>query len=406
MSGQLIITNYLNNNKKYILTAYRQFDRIFDLDFFPSAGSDLGNIYIGLVRDIADNINAAFIEYKKDMRGYLSLDDNINFFFLNKKNTTKLCVGDYIIVQVIKEPIKTKDAVLSSEINIPGTYCACSCKNNVTESRNNIAFSKKINNSILIDEYKSLEDFKNKVINSLDSYDLSKFNIIIRTESAKALINQICDDVLIQIQCIKNILNSAENKPLYTCLYKGKPSYISLIDKIGSSVDEIITDVPVLYDEIKKYNSNNNTKLYINGKITLNTIYKINDAVNEALSKKIWLKSGGFLVIEQTEAMVVIDVNTGKFQKGKNPENTFLKINKEAASEIGRQIRLKNLSGIIIVDFIDMKEQNNIQELLSHFKDILSHDPVQTNLIDITALGLVEITRKKTKMPVSQLLIY
>ncbi|MBE5939869.1 MAG: ribonuclease E/G [Lachnospiraceae bacterium] len=400
MNSKLLVTKYTDkNNNKYILTANRQFDRIFDLDFTPVTGTDLGNIYIGLVRDIAKNINAAFVEYSKDKKGYLSLETNISPVFLNKKNTSKICEGDYILVQVEKEPIKTKDAVLTTNISIPGKYCVFSY------GKNMIGFSGKIKKDILDSSYMGIDAFKEQVSECIGKYMPDNCGFIIRTEAAKASVNEIETEAAKLFNIYNDIISSAAGLKLYTCVYQAKPSYISIIEKHLSSTDEIITDSEKIYNELYEYFDNTDKlRLYEDTRISLSSFYNIETAVGEALNKKIWLKSGGFLIIEQTEAMTVIDVNTGKFEKGKNSEETFLKINKEAASEIGRQLRLRNLSGIIITDFIDMKSEEHKKELITHFSDVLSHDPVKTVLVDITKLGLVEVTRQKIKMPISQFL--
>ena len=134
----------------------------------------------------------------------------------------------------------------------------------------------------------------------------------------------------------------------------------------------------------------------------LRALYHLETELDHATSKNVWLKSGGYLVIEPTEAMTVIDVNTGKNVDKKSPEDTYFKTNMEAAVEIAAQLRLRNISGIIIVDFIDMADEEHNTELLNSFKRILSSDPVKTTLIDMTSLGLVEITRKKIKRPLME----
>ena len=121
--------------------------------------------------------------------------------------------------------------------------------------------------------------------------------------------------------------------------------------------------------------------------------------MDRACQKHVWLKSGGYLVIEYTEAMVVIDVNTGKYSGKKNQEDTIRMTNREAAEEISRQLRLRNLSGIIMVDFIDLKRQEEKNELIDYLKRLVRHDPVKTTVVDMTQLNLVEITRKKEKKP-------
>ncbi len=121
--------------------------------------------------------------------------------------------------------------------------------------------------------------------------------------------------------------------------------------------------------------------------------------LEECLSKRVWLKSGGYLVIEPTEALVVIDVNTGKYSEKKTMKETILKINLEAAEEIGRQLRLRNLSGIILVDFIDMEEEEHKKLLLDRLEKVVGKDPIKTLVVDITRLNLVELTRKKIQRP-------
>ena len=131
-------------------------------------------------------------------------------------------------------------------------------------------------------------------------------------------------------------------------------------------------------------------------------LYSLETQLSQALGERVWLKSGGYLVIQPTEALTVIDVNTGKFEGGKKREAAFLKINREAAAEIARQLRLRNLSGIIIVDFINMEEEESKEILLSELDGRLRRDPVRTTLVDMTKLSLVEITRQKRERPLAE----
>ena len=133
--------------------------------------------------------------------------------------------------------------------------------------------------------------------------------------------------------------------------------------------------------------------------ISLANLYSLESVMDQACQKRVWLKSGGYLVIEYTEAMVVIDVNTGKYSGKKNLADTIRMINLEAAAEIGRQMRLRNLSGIIMVDFIDMKEDSDKTLLMDTLRELVRKDPVKTTVVDMTGLNLVEITRKKEKRP-------
>lgn len=133
--------------------------------------------------------------------------------------------------------------------------------------------------------------------------------------------------------------------------------------------------------------------------VALIKLYRIEKTLEEALNKKVWLKSGGYLVIEPTEALTVIDVNTGKYAGKKNLRDTIMKINLEAAEEASRQLRLRNLSGIIIIDFIDMEMEEDRKRLLKKLAEWCGRDPVKTTVVDITKLNLVEVTRKKIRRP-------
>ena len=166
-----------------------------------------------------------------------------------------------------------------------------------------------------------------------------------------------------------------------------------------------MTDEPEIYERIVNYRMENpgfclpNVRLYQDDRLQLYKLYSVRTRLREALSKKVWMKSGGYLIIEPTEALTVIDVNSGKMIAGKDMEKTYLNINLEAAKEIARQLSLRNISGIIIVDFISMRPEEHNQKLMSVFGNLLKKDPVRTKLIDITPLGLVEITRMKTSKP-------
>ena len=132
-------------------------------------------------------------------------------------------------------------------------------------------------------------------------------------------------------------------------------------------------------------------------------LYSFDLEIQRALQKQVWLKSGAYLIIEPTEALVAIDVNTGKAIKGKQKEETFLKINLEAAVEIARQLRLRNLSGMILIDFISMKAEEHRRKLMEEFQRLVSYDPIKTVVVDMTKLDLVEVTRKKEKPPLHEL---
>ena len=343
----------------------------------------VGNIYLGYVKDIAKNINAAFIEIADGIKGYLPLEETKYAVFANNKNTDKLCQGDKIIVQVAKDAMKTKDLVLTTKFSLAGRY---SC---ITHGDTRISISKKIQD----------EEFTTSVLDATKDLVSDKYGVIFRTNSYGADLDEIKSEIISLRDKYDEIKSIGITRPGKTCLYiKEHPIIATLRDRIMDEDCTIITDVKSIYDEatelFKSYNLKPVIKLY-DDDYELYKLYSLNSLVESLNNKKVWLKSGGYLIIESTEALTAIDVNTGKYDKGSNKEAAILKINMEAVAEIALQLRLRNISGIIIVDFINMTEPENMSKLIAFMKTCLKEDFIQANFVDVTKLGLMEITRKK-----------
>ncbi len=241
----------------------------------------------------------------------------------------------------------------------------------------------------------------------MEDFRHEEYGFIIRTNAVN-----IDDEVLrLEAQTLIKLygetLEHARYKTPFSLIHKTLPGYLCDIrDGLSETLTEIITDDKKLYEEIsgylKHYQKEDSSKLkfYEDPLLSLKKLYSIDSGLENALKKKVWLKSGGTIIIEPTEALTVIDVNTGKAIYGKRQvQETFLKLNLEAAEEIAKQIRLRNLSGIIIVDFIDMEDKSAKSNLMHAFAEYLKKDPVKTVLVDMTALNLVEVTRKKVRKP-------
>ena len=179
-------------------------------------------------------------------------------------------------------------------------------------------------------------------------------------------------------------------------------------DIYSRNLEEIITDIPGIYEKLKEYLKDfipeeaDKLSFYEDKLLPLHKLYRLEHALDEVQQEKIWLKSGGFLVIQQTEAFVSIDVNSGKYTGKKKAEETYRKINLEASEEIARQIRLRNLSGIILIDFINMQNPDHQDELFHVLQKYLRKDPVKARAVDITPLHILEMTRKKVRKPVRE----
>lgn len=360
--------------------------------FQEDSVSYIGNIYIGHVRDVVKNIEAAFVEFSPDTIGYLSLK-NISPVFLNRKNTNKVCEGDTIIVQVAKDRIKTKDAVLTGNFELAGRFLV------ITHGKTGISVSSKIRDEQYKKEIREkLADFMEKNLPATDCY-----SIIIRTEGYQAKLEEIKKELLNLNAEYQKILELAKTRQKYYLLKLADTPVLRFV-KSGMEKDrecEIVTDDEKIYkylSEQKLYEVYQKCKLrfYEDALLPLYKLYNLPSIFEEVYSSKVWLKSGAFLVIEYTEALTVIDVNTGKCERGKSKELTFFQINLEAALEIARQIRLRNISGIIIVDFIDMEVEEYTRKLLEYMREVVSKDSIRTTVVDITKLHLMEITRKKT----------
>lgn len=351
------------------------------------ADSILGNVYRARVSNLSPNINAAFVDIKKGESCYLSMDDY---------HGEKLKVGDLVTVQVVRDKIKTKRYAVTTDISLQGDYA-------VTTLFAPVGVSSKITDSARKKELKTL--MQNLLIAEQDAqFYLAEGNVaeierikkltlggIIRTQAEHAEDAAITREIEGQARLLYSIMKKSEYATQYTCLYHTEVEYIKDIRRMHALQDvEIVTDIPEVTEAISEI------PLYTD-EYTLTLRYSLASLLEKTLSKRAYLKSGAYLVIEPTEAMTVIDVNSGKSIKGKNAEKQFLKINIEAAKEIARQLRLRNISGIVMIDFINMKEESHNHELMKNLAEYVRTDPVRTTVVDMTKLGLVELTRQKGK---------
>ncbi len=387
--------------------------------------SILGNIYVGKVRNIVKNIHAAFVEFQKGQMGYLSLDtscvpihtDGVPF------QPGRVLIGDEIIVQVSGEAVKTKPPTLSGKIELTGKYVVLSSvgecvqtkqgtfglhpsekKESDTERSENEQID---NDRQPVRVSKKIQDKKKRaeLRELLTAYCTPEYGLVARTNCTLASEEMIRQEVENLIRCYQRITTYGKHKAQFSLLRQSPGGYLSQIrDSYQNRLTRILTDDDDLYQNIREFLSENewedagllerwNSE---NGK--LDAVYQISRTLDHALMPKVWLKSGAYLVIQPTEALVSIDVNTGKaVTKKKDIQQTFRKINQEAAFEIARQLRLRNLSGMILIDFIDMKSKQDQQDIMDILRQAVSQDPVQTTVVDMTKLGLVEVTRKKIR---------
>lgn len=438
MGNTLLITKINRNQKTFISTALYSEKHLLELNLEPlEQQSILGNMYVGRVKDVVKNLNAAFIEIAPGKPCYYSLEDYKNPVFVKKINSPRLVQGDEVVVQIIKENIKTKPPKVSTNLNFTGKYLVLTTENRVlgiskkldTETRKKL---KEDLNYILGNkntEHGTDEKLKEDLIN-FEKSDISheykdshldesyqnenpeetlEFGIIVRTNAALASREELQREYERLKQEYEKVQETARHRTCFSCLKERKPEYLESLKQINmEELERIQTDDRGMFGEIRQflqeYQPEDLAKLsfYEDRLLSLNQLYNLEQRLQEALQEKVWLKSGAYLLIQPTEALTVIDVNTGKSVAKKQVQEHYRKVNLEAAKEIAYQLRLRNISGIIIVDFIDMKSQEAREELMQTLRSCTRADSVPVQVVDMTRLNLVELTRKKVKKSLAE----
>ena len=348
----------------------------------------IGNIYVGKVKNIVKNIDAAFVEIKKGVLCFLPLSEAEGAIFTTNKEHEKLVVGDELLVQVLKDGVKSKAPVVSTNLNFTGRYFVLT-----TKRKDELGISNKLG-----------EEDRKRLQAYAAGKDDDAFGMIIRTNAKNATEDELNAEYEYLKEVHNKVVNFGVHKTVFSLLMQDEAPYIKQLRNIRQDeLDEIITDDKNIYDEAYEFlaahqpGDLDKLRLYDDPSYSLWNLYGLETLLDDATRTRVWLKSGGYLVIEPTEALTVIDVNTGKYEGNKNAEATFLKINQEAAFETAKQLRLRNISGIVIIDFIDMKTEADKLEVLSTLNHALKRDPVKATLVDMTKLNLAEVTRKKVK---------
>lgn len=379
----------------------------------PEEEGLLGNLYIGRVENVVKNLNAAFIRISPEQICYYSMDEYKNPLFTKKISQKKpLVEGEELVVQVSREALKTKEPAVTTNLNFTGKYAV------LTTENQSLGVSSKLS--------KTDRERLKKVVENIEHPD---FGLILRTNAANASDEEILAEIQDLAEEWQILKETARHQTCYTCLKKEPPTYLKeLVNLPTTSIDEIIVDDRTLFELLCSMHGIRETDLWTKGSVSvpidevkisntltlkyyndallrLSALYSVKSSLENALAEKVWLKSGAYLIIQPTEALTVIDVNTGKNVAKKDMQENFLKINKEAAIEIAYQLRLRNISGIIVVDFMNLASKDAEAELMSSFRAELRKDPIPTQLVDMTKLGLVEVTRKKVRKSLGEVLI-
>ena len=360
--------------------------------------SYVGNIYVGRVQNVLPGMEAAFVDIGKGRNGVLYAGE-VNYDEADldgelPRIEEQLKAGQTVLVQVTKDPMGTKGARLTQHLSIAGRYCV------LAPGEGMLGISRKLP-----------DDERERLRVILKAIRPEGYGLIVRTAAEGATREQLEADVSRLVRIWEQVDERAKKaKPLET-VYEEPDLVIRVIrDVFGPEYTELIVDSEQLASQIRDYLGDVSPELVDRVKAhapqteegqepeNLFDAYEVTNQIRRALEKKVWLKSGGYLIVEKTEAMWVIDVNTGKFVGERNLEATVLKNNLEAAEEIARQLRLRDMGGIIVIDFVDMLVPANRDEVLKRFKRELARDKTKSRVMEISKLGLVQMTRKNVSV--------
>ena len=336
-----------------------------------------GNIYIGSIKNIVPGIKAAFVDIGKEKNAFIHFED---LYKINEE----IKLNKKILVQVQKNPIKQKGAKLTANIKLTGRQIVLMPKTNF------ITISRKIED----------EDQKQRLKEIVEKHIPNGFGAIIRTSCISATEEEICDD----IQRLLNRWNKIQKKMLENesnlpCLIEENNDIIKslILGTADGNMNRIVTNNEMFNKEIENfleaYNLDNNVKVELEKDVFEK--YTMQKELQELENNKVWLRCGGYIVIDKTEALTAIDVNSGKCVGKNNLEDTILRVNTEAAKEIAKQLRLRDIGGIIIIDFIDMQEDISKTKLLNCFVEETKKDRAKVQVEGFSKLNLLELTRKQ-----------
>jgi ribonuclease G len=365
-----------------------------------SARGLVGNIYLGRVARVLPGMQSAFIEIGIGRAAFLHVAD-IFMERVNGHNETKpierlLSEGQSLMVQVIKDPIGGKGARLSTQIGIAGRLLV------YLPQEHHIGISQRIQNEA---EREHLREMLQQLLPEGE-----KGGFIIRTVAESASEKELHNDVEYLSKLWSGIQETAKSAPAQSLLYQDLHLPLRVIrDFVGEETERLLVDSGETFDQMRHFAENYSPNVYpalehYLGERPLFDVFAVEEEIERALARRVDLKSGGYVIFDQTEALTTVDVNTGGFVGGRSFDDTVFRTNLEAAQTIARQLRLRNLGGIILVDFIDMETLEHREAVLAELRKALARDRTRTTVNGFTQLGLVEMTRKRTRESLAHVL--
>jgi len=367
-----------------------------------------GNIYKGKVENVLPGMQAAFVDIGLDKNAFLYVKDALpnTYFDEDDENVDPVQYKDYqiedllkpgqeIMVQIMKEPIDSKGARITTHITLPGRYIVLMPTVEYT------GISRRIENDEARDKLKKMaEELKPRGM-----------GLIVRTAAEDCTRDDISNDINFLLKLWDNIKQKQKSGVIPRIVHKDiSIVYRTVRDMFTKDIDRLVINNKEHYEKVGEMAMMISPHLkskveYYNKDYDIFEYYQVEAQVSKIMNRKVWLKCGGYIVIDQTEALTSIDVNTGKFVGTVDLKDTVLKTNTEAAREIAKQLRLRDIGGIIIIDFIDMANEEYESVVIEALKNALKKDRTRTNVLGMTQLGLVEMTRKKVRQRIEKILL-
>lgn len=364
-------------------------DRLVEV-FWADQEENVGNIYKGRVKDVIPGLSCAFIDIGHAKNAFLYAGDIAR---VNKgaSITDVLKSGQEVMVQVKKEAFAEKGARVTGDITIPGHFLV------LLPFQNDVSISRKI-----------VDDGRRRHLrNLIEKNKPERVGIILRTACLEAEDNEIMGEMRRLLEVWQEVKYRYDKNKAPNLIYEDVDVLDrALRDYLDNDIRRIIINNMKLKDKIEQFISRQGVGSNINIQFAEGDLfekYGMEKDIRKALRRKVWLKSGGYLIFDATEAMTVIDVNSGKFTGKDNFEDTVHRLNLEAAAEIPRQLRLRSIGGIILIDFIDMKDKQNQEDVIKVLRQELEKDKAHSRVIGMTGLGFLEMTRKKSRYGIAQI---
>ncbi|WP_448214297.1 ribonuclease G [Colwellia sp. MEBiC06753] len=364
----------------------------------------VGNIYLGKIIRVLPGMQAAFVDINLDKAAFLHASDIHSKLIVNEDGTeteqivpdirTLVHEGQYLMVQVVKDPLGTKGARLTTDITIASRYLV------LMPNASHAGISQRIED---ITERNRLKDI-------VVPYCDDKHGFIVRTAAEGAGETELQHDAEFLRRVWAKVLERKQRKQVKAPIYQDLSLAFRVIrDFYGTELERVRVDSKLSFDQLSEFTQEFVPNLadvleYYPGERPIFDLFDVEAEIQRALGRKIMLKSGGYLIIDQTEAMTTIDINTGAFVGHRNLEETIFSTNIEATQAIARQLRLRNLGGIIIIDFIDMDTEDHRKRVLHSLEMAMSKDNVKYSIHGFSLLGLVEMTRKRTRESLEHIL--